>query len=212
MGLLPRSIVSQLCCNRYLELTPGNRRFLRSEDEPLEHGPNLLALLLPLTNLPRVQADLNTFFIPSISTPPSSTSSTPTKKARVKKSKIVEPESLPDWMATYDSDPSSDDEAGTKKRQRPSQLSIHASVHSIPSHQTLYSTLWETVISSVEMDELWTRRVLLALHGKNGILSHMKPERRVRVADWLGALVDQGGARAMLAMNGLFVLMTKFNL
>ena len=30
----------------------------------------------------------------------------------------------------------------------------------------------------------------------------MKSERRVRVADWLGSLVDQGGPKAMLAMNG----------
>lgn len=32
------------------------------------------------------------------------------------------------------------------------------------------------------------------------------------MADWLGGLVDRGGANALLAMNGLFILMTQFNL
>ncbi|ORX36119.1 CBF/Mak21 family-domain-containing protein [Kockovaella imperatae] len=175
---------------------------------------NVLGQLLPLTNLPRVQDDINTFFISSLTTRPSSSSVSlaTSKRAKKKSKKQAEPEILPDWMATYESDPSDDDTVGPKKRQRTSQLSIHASIHSIPSHQTLYSTLWETVLSTLQMDEQWTRKILLALHGKNGILSHMKPERRVRVADWLGSLVDQGGPKAMLAMNGLFVLMTKFNL
>lgn len=52
----------------------------------------------------------------------------------------------------------------------------------------------------------------MGLHGERGILAHFKKERRLRIADWLGSLVDGGGAMAMLAMNGLFVLMTEYNL
>jgi U3 small nucleolar RNA-associated protein 19 len=117
-------------------------------------------------------------------------------------------------MATYDS-PSSDEEdpsPGTKRRVPTSQLSLHASIHSIQSQIGTYTTLWETVLSKIALDENWTRRILVALHGENGILGHMRGDRRVRVADWLGGLVDRGGVEAVLAMNGLYVLMTKYNL
>jgi U3 small nucleolar RNA-associated protein 19 len=185
---------------------------------------NLLGQLLPLTNLPKVQADLNTFYLSHLSSPPSS--STPPKSSKKskldakskksKKSSSANLDVLPDWMATYDS-PSSDDEdtaavPGSKKRVRTSQLSIHSSIHSIPSHTAAYTTLWETILSQIDLDEYWTRRILVGLHGEKGILGRMKSERRVRVADWLGGLVDRGGVEAVLAMNGLYVLMTKYNL
>lgn len=158
------------------------------------------------------------------------------KKAKGKgkgkgKDKDGDLDSTPDWMAYYDDDASSDEEtsssgtvkAGTKrarpgagagagKTKRTSQLSILAGIHSIPSHQAVYTTLWETIFSHVKLDASWTRKILVGLHGSKGILGHMKPERRVRVADWLGSLIDGGGANAMLAMNGLYILMTQYNL
>lgn len=183
--------------------------------------------LVPLTNLPKVQDDLNTFFIPSLARPPSSSdeASGSKKQKGVKgkskkgKGKESDLDGTPDWMAFYESDDEEDEDkaagpvkAGSKRRVRTSHLSIHASVHYIPSHQTVYSTLWETVLSRVKLDDVWIRKVLVGLHGDRGILSNMKSERRVRLTDWLGNLVDGGGANAMLAMNGLYVLMTQYNL
>ena len=200
------------------------RHVVRNALSPLDHLDNLLAQLLPLTNLPKVQEDLNAFFIPSFAERPKVTSlagdknkTTKTKSGKVKKRKIEQSqdlEKLPDWMATYDSDSSSSDSLILEKgsRTRATQLSIHGSVHSVASHQNQYSSLWEVVLSVIRLDDSWTRRILVGLHGESGILGHMKPERRVRVADWLGGLVDRGGVHALLAMNGLFVLMTQFNL
>ena len=203
------------------------RHVLRNDSSFLSHPDNLLAQLLPLTNLPKVQEDLNTFFLPSFAEPPKVTSlargksnTANAKSGKVKKRKVEQSrdlEKLPDWMATYDSDSSSSDspilEKGVKRaRIRTTQLSIHGSVHSVASHQSQYSSLWEAVLSVIHLDDSWTRRLLVSLHGESGILGHMKSERRVRVADWLGGLVDRGGANALLAMNGLFVLMTQFNL
>lgn len=183
--------------------------------------------LVPLTNLPKVQADLNTFFIPALASPSNSADEASgskklkASKARSKKGKGKETDldATPDWMAFYESDADEEDEdatgpvkAGTKRRVRTSHLSIHASVHSIQSHQTVYSTLWETVLSRVKLEDTWIRKVLVGLHGERGILGNMKSERRVRLTDWLGTLVDGGGANAMLAMNGLYVLMTQYNL
>jgi U3 small nucleolar RNA-associated protein 19 len=175
--------------------------------------------LVPLTNLPKLKADLNTFFIPTLSEPPTSQSgpSGSAKKPKSKKGKAKqELDATPDWMAFYESGSEGEDDepvkAGTKRRIRTSHMSIHASVHSIPSHQTVYTTLWETVLGQVRLDDIWIRRVLVGLHGEKGILGNMKAERRVRFTDWLGSLIDGGGANAMLAMNGLYVLMTQYNL
>lgn len=173
--------------------------------------------MLPLTNLPREQEDINAFYIPSFSSAPTSAAaSAPTKKKGKTgkgKKKTAELDALPDWMATYESESEEEDESIVgKKRQRTTALSIHASIHSIPSHMSVYTSLWESVLGRLRLDDTQTRRVLIGLHGERGILGHMRPDRRVRVADWLGSLVDAGGAKAMLAMNGLFVLMTKYNL
>ncbi|WVR04225.1 hypothetical protein IAU60_001225 [Kwoniella sp. DSM 27419] len=180
---------------------------------------NLLSQLLPLTNLPKTSDDINTFYIPSFATPPAgATAGGKKKKAKKGKTRYTgEVDALPDWMAEYESSGSEADsgdeqdkgKAGRKRtRQRTSQMSIHASVYSVLSHTTWYTTLWEAVLSSVRLDDLWTRKILVGLHGEQGILGHFKPERRLRIADWLGSLVDGGGALAMLAMNGLFVLIT----
>jgi U3 small nucleolar RNA-associated protein 19 len=175
--------------------------------------------LVPLTNLPKIKADLNTFFIPTLSEPPASQSgpSGSAKKTKTKSKKgkgKEEIDATPDWMAFYESGSEGEDDEPVKagKRKRTSHMSIHASVHSIASHQTVYTTLWETVLGQVRLDDVWIRKVLVGLHGDKGILSNMKAERRVRFTDWLGSLIDGGGANAMLAMNGLYVLMTQYNL
>ncbi|XAO25320.1 hypothetical protein I312_104142 [Cryptococcus bacillisporus CA1280] len=183
------------------------------------HSDNLLTLTLPLTNLPKVPADINTFYLPFFSSPPLDSNSTATVKksrsVRAKKGKAkAEVDALPEWMKAYESSDSESDsevQSGKRKRTRTSQLSIHASIYSIPSQTSVYTSLWESILSSVPLDEVWTRRILVGLHGEQGILAHFKKERRLRIADWLGSLVDAGGAMAMLAMNGLFVLMTEYN-
>lgn len=138
------------------------------------------------------------------------------RSVRAKKGKAkAEVDALPEWMKAYESSDSESDsevQSGKRKRTRTSQLSIHASIYSIASHTSVYTSLWESILSSVPLDEVWTRKILVGLHGEQGMLAHFKKERRLRIADWLGNLVDAGGAMAMLAMNGLFVLMTEYNL
>jgi U3 small nucleolar RNA-associated protein 19 len=193
---------------------------IQNEGRPLPETSNLMNQLVPLTNLPKVKADLNTFFIPTLSEPPASQSGpseSAKKTKKSKKGKDKEVDATPDWMAFYESGSEGEDDdepvkAGTKRRVRTSHMSIHASVHSIPSHQTVYTSLWETVLGQVTLEDLWIRKILVGLHGDKGILSNMKAERRVRFTDWLGSLIDGGGANAMLAMNGLYVLMTQYNL
>lgn len=170
---------------------------------------------MPLTNLPRLPEDINAFYLPSMATSPTSASAAPAKKKKraARKKGDAEVDALPDWMATYESESEAEDDTPAgRKRQRTTALSVHASIYAVQSHTTLYSSLWESVLGRLRLDDAQIRRVLVGLHGDKGILGHMRADRRVRVADWLGSLVDQGGAKAMLAMNGLFVLMTKYNL
>jgi len=208
-----------LCLTRIrMSMSLTYRHVIQNEGRPLSDASNLMIQLVPLTNLPKVKADLNTFFIPTLSEPPSSQSgpSGSAKKPKNKKGKGKEKDidATPDWMAFYDSNSEAEDDEPAKagKRKRTSHMSIHASVHSIASHQTVYTTLWETVLGQVRLDDIWIRKVLVGLHGDKGILGNMKAERRVRFTDWLGSLIDGGGANAMLAMNGLYVLMTQYNL
>lgn len=193
---------------------------LQAGEVKLGHPENILSQLQPLNNLPREQADINTFFIPLFNQKPTASESkkpAPVKKAKKGGKSEKEVDVAPSWMDYYDESGSEAEDAsanGSKKRKLPrtSHLSIHASIYSVAAHTTAYTALWEAVLSTVPLDEAWTRQILVGLHGQKGILSHMKEERRVRVADWLGGLVDQGGVVALLAMNGLFVLMTKYNL
>lgn len=187
----------------------------------MPHPTNLLNQLLPLTNLPRKQADLNAFFISSISSPPSSSEPSnkkskpnPTGKNVKSGSKAVkEAEATPAWMEAYDSsDSEGDSTLGKRPRERTSKLNIHAAIHSPAAHTSAYTDLYIAVLSTVPLDEGWTRKILVGLHGSSGILGYMRPDKRVRVADWLGSLVDRGGVEGMLAVNGLFVLMTQYNL
>ncbi|ODN74882.1 hypothetical protein L202_07184 [Cryptococcus amylolentus CBS 6039] len=186
----------------------------------IAHPENVLLQVLPLNNLPREAADINAFYVSAFSTPPAKGEgeARPVKKSRSVKAKKgkakAEVDALPDWMKDYESSDSESDselQAGSKKRTRTSQLSLHASIYSIVSHTTQFTALWESVLFNLRLDEGWTRKILVALHGEQGILSFWKKERRLRVADWLGSLVDQGGVVGMLAMNGLFVLMTEYN-
>ena len=205
---------------RYSRLQPKLTGRYCLQQRPLNRHENFLNMLLPLTNLPKEPKDINAFFIPSFATPPPTAA--PVKKTKPGKGKNKSKkgqgkvDETPDWMDAYDteSEPDSEPEAPTLgKRGRPivSQLNMHGSVYSIPSHQLVYSALWETIFG-LDLEESWTRKILVGLHGERGILGHMRPARRVRVADWLGNVVDGGGAGAMLAMNGLYVLMTKYNL
>lgn len=189
---------------------------LESTSEPLPHPSNLLGQLLPLTNLPRKQADLNAFFIPSVQSPPSSSEPSSKKsKPNPRKGKGgKDVDATPEWMAAYDSGSDSDSATtGSKRpRERTSKLNLHAAIHSTAAHTSAYTDLYIAVLSTVPLSEAWTRKILVGLHGSSGILGHMRADKRVRVADWLGSLVDRGGVEGMLAVNGLFVLMTQYNL
>lgn len=182
---------------------------------PLASVDNLLNQLVHLIYLPKEQSDINAFFIPGLKANPGKEGKVAKGKATKKrKGKKGEVDALPDWMEAYDevSDEEGDEsQLAGRKRQRTAALGTAAAVHSVAAHTSAYTAAWEGVLA-YPLEKGWERRVLAGLHGERGILAHMAPSRRVIVADWLGNTVDRGGAHAMLAMNGLYVLMTAYNL
>lgn len=218
-GVLPADVAAEVVEEYWAKYDDLRLFFFRETAAAIAaqdvHPTNLLIMVAPLTNLPKVADDLNAFFIPHIAEPPASGKSANKKAKTSRSSKKAkrEAEELPEWMATYESDEEDEDDVIVGgKRTRTTALGTHAAVHSIKAHIDAYTAVWEGLLSRVPLDVAWTRRILASLHGERGILAHWAAARRVRLADWLGNTVDGGGANAMLAMNGLFVLMTQYNL
>lgn len=213
-GVLPAEVAAEVVDEYWAKYDDLRLFFFREAAAYLASNDveedNLLNMAFPLTNLPKKAEDLNAFFIPSLAEAPTEKSKK-AKTAKGKKSKR-DIEELPEWMETYESEGSDDETTVGSKRVRTGALGTHAAVHSVAAHTSAYTQLWETLLSRLSLSPPWVRKILAGLHGERGILSHWAPARRVRLADWLGETVDGGGAHAMLAMNGLFILMTEYNL
>ncbi|KAJ9101853.1 hypothetical protein QFC21_003193 [Naganishia friedmannii] len=186
---------------------------------------NILAILLPLNNLPKEADDINNFYFQHLSTSP---------LGKGKKSKSNSSKRNPagtgsgqDWMAYYESsdDDGSDDDENKividsktgKKRKRGKaagqhkkvKKSILGQVWSVESHVRLFTDCWLGVLN-LPLTVHETRAILLVLHST--IFPNMVKGRVVRMTDWLSTLCDRGGPLALLSLNGLYVLMTSYNL
>ncbi len=126
-----------------------------STSVPPSLATTTLSLLLPLQNLPQKTEDINEFFIPTLSTPPSGFQ--PTKKLKTaegEKKDKKKPGVADDWMAYYESSEDSSDEgtAGSaggkgKKRKRVNRRGIHWSVWSVESHRKVFTSAWLGLLS-----------------------------------------------------------------
>ena len=108
--------------------------------------------------------------------------------------------------------------ANSRKRGR-SAMPFHEAIHSIPQQRAAFSNAWLSLLlpSSREDGEgtvggrltlAESHEILLRLHIQ--IMPHLvKPNM---LLDWLVDSLDAGGATGLLALNGLFTLITKHNL
>lgn len=116
---------------------------------------NLLAIILPLHNIPKLQEDINEFYFPHLSTAPS----TPAKKAK-KVGQEDAPSTQPSWMDFFDSDSdaSSEEEryevdkaTGKKKKVKKSKAGkgrdVLSSVWSVESQRKVFGDCWSGVMS-----------------------------------------------------------------
>ncbi|KAL0959525.1 hypothetical protein HGRIS_011238 [Hohenbuehelia grisea] len=211
--------------------------FLRDSPAVLQKSPksrqpavNLLSILSRLTTFPTDASELNAWWVAELGVKPKM----PKKKTGSQLSDDDDDDDpLPkdsaddddddDWRKFFD-EPAPDDSA--KKPKAPGarlhKLTLHQSLHSLPSHRAVFTRAWLTLLprlsppstakgarhTMTEEAKGSITRTLNVMH--RGVLPHLT--RPVLVMDWIGACVDYGGSIGLLAMNALFVLMKEYNL
>lgn len=202
------------------------------------HVPaNLLSLLERITTFPTEVAELNTWWVEELGARP------PKPKSLRKDDEDDEDES-PD--ATEEEDEAEDDwrkffdkDSGDKNKQptdvqtagaRLHKLTIHQSLHSLPSHKAVFTRTWLALLPLLSVDALGDASKGLATRALNvmhrGVLPHLT--RPILVMDWVASCVDygrcfcsisptylpfmSGGTVGLLALNALFILIKEYNL
>jgi U3 small nucleolar RNA-associated protein 19 len=118
-----------------------------------------------------------------------------------------------DWRKYFD-EPSSDIKDSKKPHARLHTLTVHQSLHSLPSHRAVFTRAWLTLLPRLQRADAETEnrplsvRALTVLH--RGVFPHLT--RPVLVMDWVSECVDYGGAAGLLALNALFALIKEYNL
>ncbi|KAL0065205.1 Maturation and nuclear export of 40S ribosomal subunits interacting protein [Marasmius tenuissimus] len=179
---------------------------------------NLLALLERLTTFPTEQSELNAWWVEELGKKPPRTKQQ--KNTDSNDSEEEEPaagdDEEDDWRKFFDEDTSTKSNATKPKGPigRAHTLTIHQSLHSLPSHRAVFTRAWLALLPklSVPDDPEGTKalvlRALNVMH--RGVLPHLT--RPVLVMDWIGACVDYGGVAGLLALNALYALMKEYNL
>ena len=146
--------------------------------------------------MPTVADDLNTFWLAK----PAPT----LRKARVKPTASTD-KPAPAERGIFD-DSSDDDTAAAAADAAQSKMHTPGVV-SVAAHRKAFQAAWLAVLPRLR-EERELKRVLVVLHRL--VLPHL-PEPVV-LMDFLADCCDHGGTVALLALNGLFTLITKFNL
>ncbi|KAK0223868.1 CBF/Mak21 family-domain-containing protein [Armillaria fumosa] len=178
---------------------------------------NLLRILEDLTTFPTESSELSAWWVSELGAKPPKP-----KAAKKQDGEDDEGEEEPvgdaaedDWRKFFDDDKTAKDTSKTKTPgARVHTLTIHQSLHSLPSHRAVFTRTWLELLSrlSVAQDATATKalatRVLNIMH--RCIMPHLT--RPMLVMDWIGACVDYGGTAGLLALNALFVLIKEYNL
>ncbi|KAF8222502.1 CBF-domain-containing protein [Tricholoma matsutake] len=184
---------------------------------------NLLSMFERLTTFPTEQSELNTWWVPEMGTKPPKPRHTPQSTNDLSDDEESsnhtknEAEEDDDWRKFFDDDPVPDN--GNKEKSmgaRLHTLTLHQSLHSLPSHRAVFTRAWLALLPRLSMptgsdsgtSKSLMTRALNVMH--RGVMPHLT--RPILVMDWVGASVDYGGTVGLLALNALFVLMKDYNL
>ncbi|GAA5885679.1 hypothetical protein JCM6882_007524 [Rhodosporidiobolus microsporus] len=166
--------------------------------------PNTISTLESLTTMPTSPSELNEFFCATPSAKSASSSNSKKRKASdiddpradgstgIFDSSSDEAESEPETVKQLNS--------AQRKKSLPALLSLVA-------HRRVFQDCWLAILA-MPIREEDSKRVLVMLHRQ--VLPHMTEPRRMM--DWLVDCADVGGTVGILALNGLFTLMTKHGL
>jgi len=174
---------------------------------------NLLSILEDLTTFPTSQSELNSWWVSEFGArPPKAKTSDPESDAQDDEVDAAQDDGADDWRKYFDQEPVTDTTQSKAPTARLHTLTLHQSLHSLPSHRAVFTRVWLALLPhlSSQSDESKTHslRVLNILH--RGIIPHLT--RPILIMDWVGSCVDYGGAVGLLALNALFHLMKEYNL
>ncbi|PFH48026.1 hypothetical protein AMATHDRAFT_150792 [Amanita thiersii Skay4041] len=182
---------------------------------------NLLSVLELLTTFPTEPSELNAWWVPELGTKPPRPKHARKKIGNVdpledeEEGEMEEKEGIPDddWRKFFDETPSADDskKSATQPHARLHTLTIHQSLHSLPSHRAVFTRTWLSLLPRISIEgnnQELALRVLNVMH--RGVMPHLT--RAVLAMDWIASCVDYGGAVGLLALNALFILIRDYNL
>ena len=158
---------------------------------------NLLSILERLTTFPTEPSELNAWWVEELGTKPPKPKAS--KKGIADEDEEDEEENQKsgdddddDWRKFFDEEPAKTTDGKPKgSGARLHQLTIHQSLHSLPSHRAVFTRAWLTLLprlSAAGNIEKNTTRALNLMH--RGVLPHLT--RAILVMDWIGACVDMG--------------------
>ncbi|KAF7790030.1 hypothetical protein EIP86_000979 [Pleurotus ostreatoroseus] len=186
------------------------------------HVPeNLLSLLERITTFPTEVSELNTWWVEELGArPPKAKSAAGKNDVDDEDEKDNEDEANvdaeDDWRKFFDDQNASIDNGSAEGKQsgaRLYKLTIHQSLHSLPSHKEVFTRTWLALLPLLSLGASESKRALVtrALNVMHrGVLPHLT--RPILVMDWVGSCVDFGGTVGLLALNALFILMKEYNL
>lgn len=169
---------------------------------------NVLTILENLKSFPTQPSDLKAWWVTELGAKPQKS-----KGAAAAEDESDEEPDADDWRAFFNEpDTSSKSSAkSTVPSVRLSKLTVHQSLHSLPSHRAVFTRLWLTLLpqlSDGDSESTLSIRALNTMH--RGVMPHLT--RAIMLMDWVGACVDYGGVAGLLALNTLFILMQEYNL
>ncbi|KAJ7695707.1 CBF/Mak21 family-domain-containing protein [Mycena rosella] len=180
---------------------------------------NLLTILEGLNTFPTEKAELNAWWVSEVGTKPPKPK--PSKKGSANADDMSSDEEADkegqdddDWRKFFDDEPAPDANKPKTPTARLHKLTIHQSLHSLPSHRAVFTRAWLALLPKLSAGRDVATSKSLSLRALNvmhrGVMPHLT--RPVLIMDWVGGSVDHGGTVGLLALNALFVLMKEYNL
>lgn len=159
---------------------------------------NLLSILEKLSTFPTEPFEINKWWVEEFAArPPKPKSRTENEDEDVEEDPDVSPDdadTTDDWRKFFDEPEEKDSKSEQKAPSiRLHKLTIHQSLHSLPSHKAIFTRAWLTLLPAisagpVEGVRALATRALNVMH--RGVMPHLT--RAVLVMDWVASCVDYG--------------------
>ena len=176
----------------------------------------MLSFLEHLTTFPTESAELNSWLVEELGTPPpKAKASNEEEDDEVDETEKANDNDEDDWRKYVEDEVVAEPKSNDPKKPsiRLHKLTIHQSLHSLASHKAMFTRTWLTLLPLLsvggdEQSKALATRALNVMH--RGVMPHLT--RAVLVMDWIAGCVDYGGTVGLLALNGLFTLIKEYNL